>query len=212
MPNLGKYIVIEGADGTGKTTQADLVQEYLESLDIEVLHVKEPGGTPIAEAIRQVILDATLDRLPRTNMLLFTANRYELWHSTIKPALERGAWVICTRNYWSSIAYQGYGEGLNIEDIKSITRAIMEDAYLTPDIGILLSQVNHGTRKQRISKRPQAKKPDTFETRDGGFQSRVEEGYTNIATEFQIKTIDATRSPEDIQSDIRKIIDQSLNR
>lgn len=82
----GKYIVIEGQDGTGKTTQADYYRPALEKRGIKVIHIKEPGGSPVAEAIRGVILNGSLPRTSMTNALLFTANRHELWHAVIRPA------------------------------------------------------------------------------------------------------------------------------
>jgi dTMP kinase len=135
----GKYIVIEGGDGTGKTTQADILQKHLESQGKKVIHLKEPGGSPVSEAIRSVLLDGTLERTPMTNILLFTANRHELWHSTIKPALEQGTWVISTRNYWSTLAYQGYGEGMSAAIITAITATFTDKQYMNPDCAVMLT-------------------------------------------------------------------------
>lgn len=205
----GKYIVIEGGDGTGKTTQADILQEYLESQGKKVINLKEPGGSPVAEAIRSVLLDGTLERTPMTNILLFTANRHELWHSTIKPALEQGTWVISTRNYWSTLAYQGYGEGMNASIINAITATFTDKDYMNPDHGIMLTLDDINTSKERIKERGAQEKPDTFESRDLEFQQRVLSGYSNIAKTYNLPTISAAQSIEKVASDIKQLLNVS---
>lgn len=202
----GKYIVIEGGDGTGKTTQADLLQQYLESKGKKVIHLKEPGGSPVAEAIRSVILDGTLERTPMTNILLFTANRHELWHSKIKPALERGTWVISTRNYWSTLAYQGYGEGMSETIITAITTTFTDKEYMKPDYGIILTINDLEIAKKRIAERGAQSTPDTFESRDNKFQQRVSDGYLAIAAEYGLSVISALQAKEVIAKSIRQII------
>jgi dTMP kinase len=206
MP-AGKYIVIEGGDGTGKTTQANLLQQHLESQGLNVIHLKEPGGSPVAEAIRSVIVDGTLDRTPMTNILLFTANRHELWHTRIKPELEKGTWVICTRNYWSTLAYQGYGEGMSESIITAITATFTEQAYMNPDVGIILTLDDVETSKSRISERGVLNKPDTFESRDDSFQQRVNEGYRAIADTYHLPIISASNPIDIVAAAITEIVD-----
>lgn len=206
MTVRGKYIVIEGGDGTGKTTQADILQKHLESKGLNVIHLKEPGGTPVAEAIRSVIIDGTLDRTPMTNILLFTANRHELWHTRVKPELEKGTWVICTRNYWSTLAYQGYGEGMSESVITAITATFTEQAYMNPDIGIILALDDIATSKSRISERGELEKPDTFESRGNDFQQRVNEGYKAIADTYHLPVISASQPIEVVAEKIRDLL------
>lgn len=201
-----KYIVIEGQDGTGKTTQADLLQKHLESKGHKVIHIKEPGGSPVAEAIREVILNADLPRTPMTNTLLFTANRHELWHAVIQPALASDTWVICTRNYYSTLAYQGYGEGMDRGIITAITQTFTDKRYMQPDHSIIMLYDDLAERRRRIAARGELKNSDTFESRDDGFQSRVDNGYSQIAKEFSIPTIDAGLTIDEIQADIRRIV------
>ena len=203
---MGKYIIIEGQDGTGKTTQADLLQNHLESLGHKTIHIKEPGGSPIAEEIRNVILNGTLKRTPMTNILLFTANRHELWHNVIKPALDEGTWVVCTRNYWSSLAYQGYGEGASPEVITKITDTFTGVRYMNPDAAIMLLFDNLEARKTRIAQRGITAAPDTFEMRETAFQKKVDAAYHKIAKDFSIPTIDAAQSIEAVQAQLRKLI------
>lgn len=206
----GKYIVIEGPDGTGKTTQADALQAYLAEQGIQAVHIKEPGGSPVSEAIRSVLLDGTLERTPMTNILLFTANRHELWHSVIKPALDAGTWVITTRNYWSTLAYQGYGEGMSASIITAITNTFTDPQYMNPDIAIILSAEDIELSRTRVDQRGELEKPDPFETRPDDFQQRVREGYVAIANEFSIPTIDATQSIEAVTAGIIRLVEEKL--
>lgn len=206
----GKYIVIEGGDGTGKTTQADILQKHLESQGINVIHLKEPGGTPVAEAIRSVIVDGTLDRTPMTNILLFTANRHELWHTRIKPELEKGTWVISTRNYWSTLAYQGYGEGMSESVITAITATFTEQAYMNPNYGIILNLDDIATSKSRISERGALDKPDTFESRGNDFQQRIHDGYLAIAQTYHLPILSASQPIDAVAAQIRDLIDSSI--
>jgi dTMP kinase len=198
----GKYIVIEGQDGTGKTTQATLLQEYLTSRGISSIHIKEPGGSPVAEAIRSVILNGTLQRTSMTNTLLFTANRHELWHAVIQPALGTGTWVICTRNFWSTLAYQGYGEGMDLNVIEAITSTFTNTKYMNPDLGLILSFGNTAGRKARIAERGNLENPDTFESKETDFQQRVQDAYPTIAKEKRIDIIDASGKIETINKEI----------
>lgn len=202
----GKYIIIEGGDGTGKTTQADILQEYLESHGNRVLNLKEPGGSPIGEAIRSVLLDGTLARTPMTNILLFTANRHDLWHATISPALEQGITVIATRNYWSTIAYQGYGEGMSVSEITKITQMHTNERYMNPDYGIILTISDAAEAKRRIAARGVLVKPDPFEAQDLAFQQRVSDGYLAIAKNYRLPVIHADQSIDSVAKEIRDIV------
>jgi dTMP kinase len=205
MPR-GKYIVIEGGDGTGKTTQADLLQQYLESQGKSVIHLKEPGGSPIAEAIRSVILDGTLPRTPMTNILLFTANRHELWHDKIKPALEAGTWVIATRNYWSTLVYQGAGEGMDQSVISAITSTFTDPLYMKPDYAMILSIDDVSVSKSRVAERGPLEKPDPFEIRGLEFHEKIRAGYLEIAKTYQLPVISASQAIDDVANEIKQII------
>ncbi len=202
MPTPGRYIVIEGQDGTGKTTQADKLQAYLDHQGIKSIHIKEPGGSPVAEAIRSVILNGELDREPMTNALLFTANRHELWHAVIQPALDAGTWVICTRNYWSTLAYQGYGEGMSLSVIEAITRTFTSERYMNPDYGVVLTFTSEEGRKARIAERGKLANPDTFESKQSDFQDRVQAAYDSIAHDLSLPVIDASGSIDSIHMEI----------
>lgn len=206
MAERGKYIVIEGNDGTGKSTQAKMLATYLsESIGIESYIPEEPAGTPIADAIRTVIKDGSLARDAKTNLLLFTASRAEIWQRA-KRELALGKFVISARSYISTIAYQGYGEGVNLNLIIDTTRNFTDEQYMNPDYTVVLDLSDHAERQKRISKRGELEVPDTFESRGEDFQNRVNEGYFKIAHYFSYPIIDANQSPEVIQTEIRKII------
>jgi dTMP kinase len=198
----GKYIVIEGNDGTGKSTQADLLAKWLEEekgLTTFVMH--EPAGLPIADAIRTVIKNGDLERDSQTNVLLFTAARHELWNHA-KKELDNGTWVISARNYISTEVYQGIGEGFDIDTIHSITRQFTDEQYMNPDHTFVLS-LSDEERTKRISARGELKNKDTFESRDSSFQNSLNNGYAYIAKKYGFPVLDAARMIEDIQTEIR---------
>lgn len=209
MPR-GKYIVIEGANGTGKTTQADLLIEYLHEQGIKAHHVKEPGGSPVGDAIRSVLLNDKLPRTPMTNALLFTANRHELWHAVISPALERGEWVIGVRNYWSSLAFQGYGQGMDVAVIQAITDTFTHPRYIKPDVGIILNFDNEKERTARIARR-NSDEPDRFELESNDFQKRVNEGYKKIIKTHGATPVNADGTVGQIHKEIRRLVAHYLS-
>ena len=187
----GTYIVIEGNDGTGKSTQVDLLADYCRQQGREVIIVEEPGSddpgktTPIASYLRSLIKNGTLARDPEINLALFSAARRELWQQKIEPALKRGAVVISARNYVSTLAYQGYGEGIDTRHIMKITRLFTSERYMRPDCIIILALDNENERRKRIAKRSQSiDTSDTFESRGSNFQKRVDAAYRTIASKL----------------------------
>ena len=163
----GKYIVIEGNDGTGKTTQVELLAEHFRKNGQAVQIVEEPGSdnptnsTPVANELRKAIKNGSLERSPEINVLLFSAARRELWQKKIAPALNKGKIVLSARNYFSTLAYQGQGEGIDSAEILRLTKLFTNERYMNPDILIVLV-ANHDTRKKRIAKRGAILNPDTF--------------------------------------------------
>ena len=187
----GTYIVIEGNDGTGKSTQAGLLADYCRQQGREVIIVEEPGSddpgktTPIASYLRSLVKNGTLARDPELNLALFSAARRELWQQKIEPALKRGAVVISARNYVSTLAYQGYGEGIDTRHIMKITRLFTSERYMRPDCIIILALDNENERRKRIAKRSQSiDTSDTFESRGSNFQKRVDAAYRTIASKL----------------------------
>lgn len=200
----GKYIVIEGNDGTGKSTQIDMLAEYLISRGIETVTQHEPAGTPMADAIRTIIKNGELERSAETNLLLFTAARTEIWQRA-KTQLALGKWVLSARNYLSTIAYQGSGQGLDTDKIISITRDFTDERYMQPDRTIILT-LDDESRKIRIAKRGELDAPDTFESMGDDFQTKVNSTYMDLASKYNYPVVDATQTIDEVQMQIRKLI------
>lgn len=198
----GKYIVIEGHDGTGKSTQVGLLRSKLATKGIESIEFHELEGSPIADEIRHIIKRADLPRGGMTNVLLFSAARHDIWHTKALPALESGVWVVASRNYYSTLAYQGYGEGLDLDIIGATTRLATDDTYMQPDYAVILSLEDEAKRVQRIEARGPLTTPDTFESRSSDFQTRVHDGYVALAESHRIPVVDANGTPEEVAARI----------
>lgn len=215
----GSYIVIEGIDGTGKSTQIDLLAKHYRAQGHSVTVVEEPSSddpaqtTPIAHYLRTVIKNGNLRRDPEINLALLSAARRELWQQIIQPALERGETVLASRNYFSTLAYQGYSEGLSQEHIRHITGLFTSQRYLTPDYLVILTLNDEKERMHRIQQRgTPTTAPDTFETQEKDFQQRVHTGYRMLAKDYQVPIIQCIsdtgerKSPHKIQREILSII------
>ena len=192
------YIVIEGQDGTGKSTQVKLLEEYFESKGKKVVTMDEPDGDlPQAHDIHDLILvrGKNYDMEPMTNVLLFTAARNELWRKIAEPVLKEDGVVISARNWWSTLAYQGYGEGVSKNKIIKLTHEALPSRYVSPDKGFILT-VSDKTRLARQKNRGKA--TETFELKPDDFQQKVNHAYLKIAEDFKVKTIDASGSIEEV--------------
>lgn len=198
------YIVIEGQDGTGKSTQARLLQEYFEKQGKEVVVMDEPDGDlPQAHEIHDLILvqGKEYNLEPMTNVLLFTSARIELWKKIAEPVLKRGGIVVSARNYWSTLAYQGYGEGVSRGRIIRITKDSLPERYYRPDKSCILT-VSDKIRLSRQGHRGKA--TETFEARKDDFQQKVNNAYPKIAKDFNIPTIDASGTIEEVFEKIKQ--------
>lgn len=204
----GKYIVIEGNDGTGKSTQVGIIRKKLAEQGISSVEFHEPAGVPVADEIRTIIKNGELARDGETNLLLFTAARHEIWKHA-QQQLKLGTWVVAARNYYSTLAYQGYGEGLNLALIEGTTRTFTNDAYMDPDVAVVLT-LDGEQRESRIALRGEIEKRDTFESREVSFQNRVNEGYEAIAKQRQLPIIDASRTISAVNEDIWSIVSKTI--
>lgn len=192
------YIVIEGQDGTGKSTQVRLLKEYYEKQNKEVAVMDEPDGDlEVAHDIHDllVVRGKKYNMEPMTNVLLFTAARSELWRKIAEPVLKRDGIVISARNYWSTLAYQGYGEGVSKSKIIKITHEALPDKYCKPDKSFILT-VSDKIRLERQGERGKA--IETFEAKPDDFQQRVNAAYPKIAKEFDIPVIDASGTIDEV--------------
>lgn len=209
----GRYIVIEGNDGTGKSTQVALLAEWLREQGREVVMVEEPGSddpeksTPVANELRRLIKNGRLERAPEINLALFSMARRELWRELILPALERGAVVLAARNYLSTLAYQGYGEGLDRDEIMRMTALCTDERYMRPDLAVILT-LSDAERAARIAERGELANPDTFESRAQEFQDRVNRAYEVIAAEHRLPLVSAAGTIDEVQAAIRQYIDE----
>lgn len=201
MSERGKYIVIEGNDGTGKSTQVERLEMRLAAAGIHCSRIHEPDGPPTASRLRDIIKDGRLERDPWTNVLLFTASRRISWLQAMKPALDNGEYVVAARNWFSTIAYQGYGQGIELEKIERFTKDNIAEDYLSPDLTLILS-LQDEERSGRITAREELNRPDTFESLPPDFQARVNTGYIQFAQDRGIEIIDASQSIEVVEEEI----------
>lgn len=210
------YIVIEGQDGTGKSTQVELLAEKLRGEDKEVLTFHEPDGElEAAHAMRAIIKDKKYNLEPMTHVLLFTAARYELWKKLAEPVLRRGGYVISARNWWSTLAYQGYGQGVSKSKIIRLTKEVMPELYVHPDKSVILT-LDDEVRKARELTRDAAhgtaagtdttSATDTFESKPDTFQTKVNHAYLKIAKDFNIPTLSSDSSIKQVSEELQRLI------
>lgn len=177
----GRFISFEGGEGCGKTTHIALLAEKLSSMGVETVLTREPGGTPLCEAIRGLLqLDSAGESpTPEAEALLFCASRAQLVKKVIRPALERGAWVLCDRFADSTLAYQGYGRGFPLESLRSMLA--FATGGLVPDLTFLL-EASLESRNQRLDARyGTGIGADRFEREEDDFHRRVREGFEALA-------------------------------
>jgi len=200
---LSMFITLEGPDGGGKTSQAQCLAEYLRSENIEVLLTREPGGSPIGDQIRNVImqLDNT-DMDAHTEFLLFSASRAQHIAEIIRPNLEKGLTVISDRFFDSSLAYQGYGQRLPLETLKTITN--FATGGLTPDLTLLLDlPVEEGLQRREAD--GNWNRMDAY---DFDFHRRVRRGYLKLAAETPERWVilSAEQSFDALQDEMRRAV------
>lgn len=199
------YIVIEGQDATGKSTQVEMLADYLRAQGKEVITMHEPDGDlDAAHELRRIIKDKTYNLEPMTHVLLFTAARQELWRKLAEPVLKRDGYVISARNWWSTLAYQGYGQGISRSRIIRITKEAMPERYVKPDKSVILT-LDEKTRLARQNARDDNSAKDTFESKPSDFQHKVDAAYLHIAKDLNVQTVDASPSADEIQTTLRKI-------
>ncbi len=174
MPAAGRFITLEGGEGAGKSTQAGLLAQALCDLGRPVLRTREPGGSPGAELLRGILLGGTIDWSAQAETLLHFAARAEHVAKTIRPALAAGMWVVCDRFYDSTLAYQGYGQGADL-DLIAAQIALLR---LVPDLTLVLN-VSAPVAATRLTARGDA--PDRYERQGGDFHARVNAGFRQIA-------------------------------
>lgn len=176
-PARGRLITFEGIDGTGKTTQIIRLVAALRASGVRVLELREPGGTVISEAIRPILLDSKHAEMSQeTELLLFAAARAQLVREVIQPALAEGTWVLCDRFIDSTVAYQGYGRGLDLEMIETLNRYAVGSCR--PDITFLFDLPVETAVQRRAGRQGKA---DRLEAESLAFVRRTRDGYLALA-------------------------------
>jgi dTMP kinase len=203
----GRFIALEGGEGAGKSTQAALLSAWLDSLDVPHLVTREPGGTPVGEAVRSVVLERTDLEMPaQSELFLYLASRAAFVDQVVRPALAAGRTVIADRFNLSTMAYQGYGRGLDLEEVR---RAVaLATGGLEPDLTIFFDvPVGQGVDRQRKG----GLKPDRMEREGATFMQRVRDGYLALArTEPKVRIVSATGSPEEVHENVRRLLAAEL--
>ena len=202
------FITLEGPEGSGKTSQIKELDAYLQSLGYEVLTTREPGGTDIGDQIRQVLVRLENQGLhPRTEILLFLAARAQLVEQVIKPALAAGKVVLCDRYGDSTLAYQGYGHGLNMDALRSMLAFATDQ--LKPDLTLLLD-LDVETGLQRKRKEAEWNRLDAYEV---AFHQRVRAGYLALCAQEpeRWRVVDASAPKEAVQLAMRQAVSRFIN-
>lgn len=209
----GVFVTFEGIEGSGKSTQIGLLADYLTTLGRPVTLTREPGGTPIGDQVRKILLDPASKGLdPVAELLLYAASRAQHLREVILPALEKGRVVLCDRFSDATLAYQGHGRGLDIDMIRALDRIVTGGRL--PDLTILLdigAAAGLARARGRNSSR-QLEHEGRFENEEAAFHHRVREGYLALAKEQpeRFRVVDASRSPDEVGQEIREIVDDML--
>jgi len=201
----GLFITFEGCEGSGKSTQSKLLHKWFLKNNINAILTREPGGTKTAEKIREIILDKDIKLETGSQLLLHFASRIEHFHDLIKPSIASKQHVICDRFLDSTVAYQHYGHGVNLEIIYKIHQVLLEN--ITPDITFLLD-IDIEDHKNRLAQR--AKNNDRYENLNEDFHKKVIMGFRKIAQNYpkRCHIIDTTNSVNNTHDIIvRKIQD-----
>jgi dTMP kinase len=210
----GWFITFEGVEGSGKTTQIRLAGEFLREKGLPVVMTQEPGGTPLGERIREILLNrGGFDISGEAEAFLFAAARAQHTDTVILPALERGEVILCDRFSDATIAYQAYGRGLPLETVREVCR--FASRGLSPHLTLLFDLPEEkGLERafRRIAGRDEDHREDRFEREHLDFHRRIREGYLAIAREEpgRVKVIDASRDIESTRGEVRSILSSFL--
>lgn len=203
----GKFITVEGVEGVGKSTNINLIAQLVRDAGHEVVLTREPGGTQAGERIREILLDkAEHGMTPMTELLLMFASRAQHVEELIKPALSKGAWVICDRFTDSSYAYQGAGRGLGSEPVAMLETMIMGE--FRPDLTLILDlDVETG-----LGRATAATEADRFESEERAFFEKVRTAFVSRAADDpRYQLIDASGDLESVQAEILDVMSKVLS-
>jgi dTMP kinase len=203
------FITFEGLDFCGKSTQVKLLKDKLEKIGKRVVLIREPGGTEISEKVRDILLDKENSAMHiEAELLLFSASRAQLVREKIIPLLEEGAFVVSDRFHDSSIAYQGYGRGIDLKSVMAIQKFAIGEAIPKITFFIDLSLEEIDKRREKFG----ATNLDRIELSENDFYSKVREGYLELSkAEKRFKVIDGTQSIEEIHEQIIDELKKMVN-
>jgi dTMP kinase len=210
----GLFIVLEGPDGAGKSVQARMLAERLRERGLRVTWTREPGGTPLGEQVRQILLDpADVARSPVADALLFNAARSQLVADVILPALQRGEVVVLDRYATSTLAYQGYGSGVDREILALVARLATGD--LQPDMVVVLDvPVEVGLARRDAGHAEELTRFEDASRHDIAFHQRVRDGYLAMAAADPERwvVVDGSRDVDAVAEDVSRVVDVVLER
>lgn len=197
----GKFITFEGCDGSGKSTQLSLLEDYLNEHNIPHIMTREPGGSRIAEAIRKIILDGkNIEMCDECEALLYAAARAQHLKEVVAPALEEGKLVVCDRYVHSSIAYQGFARGLGQEFVTNINALALE--HYMPDLTIFLDI----SPEEAFARKRGADQNDRLELSGMDFHNRVYQGYCALKGSQNFEAIDCRGTRQETQENVMKVL------
>jgi len=211
MTRRGCFIALEGADGTGKSTQCEMLAESLRERGEAVTVTREPGGTLVGDVIRELVLTPPEPLAPMAELLLFAAGRAQHVSALILPEIMAGRHVVCDRFLGSSIAYQGAGLGMGFQTVCDVnafaTGGLEPDLTIVIDVPVLVAEERRGREASAMT-------PDAIESRGGAFHERVREAYLSLSTYLTrpVLLLDGARAPEEVHGDIRAAVAQLIDR
>lgn len=200
----GKFITFDGIDGAGKTTQIERLADYLRQQGKTVYLTREPGGTGLSEKIRDLLLSTDNTMSATTELLLMFAARAEHIETVLRPKVQVGEWIICSRFTDATLAYQGYARGVDLNKIQAVANVVHGD--FNPDLSLFLDLPAELAAKRRIGR---GEAVDRFEAEDIAFMKAVRQGYLSIANAEpqRCKIIDATQTVEQMATAIQQQVD-----
>jgi dTMP kinase len=200
----GLFLSLDGIDGTGKSTQCRLLMDWLRGRGLDVVQCADPGGTAVGSALRDILLNHRGEMTPACEALLFMASRAQLVAEVIRPALDAGRVVVCDRFLLANVVYQGYGGGIDVDQLWQVGR--LSTGGLEPDLTLVLDLPLEAALRRRN------REPDRMERKAAGYHRRVREGFLSEARRRpdRVRVIDAGAAVEVVQEHIRKEVGSVL--
>lgn len=208
----GLFITFEGIEGCGKTSQTKLLNDYLTASGHDVIMTREPGGTPISEAVRELLLsNDSVNMHPHTELLLYLASRAQHVSEVMKPALDKGKIVICDRFADSTFVYQCFVRGINKEIVETMNNFAVGDMH--PDVTFVLDvEPEEGLKRAMLRNQKYSRGHDRIESESLEFHKKVREGYLKLAQEYpeRVYLIKTDKDKNEVHEEIKKVVDKFI--